>query len=307
LLKKRRLKRSFLKYFKSFEIDVSINENSVDDISDSFGYFVYSKKSEVKFLNRFTIEDIMVIMKRTGLVKHLHNRGFENIIPIIDRDEALVHYLKIYGNDTLPDNLLIDLRLSETRFIPDERFFEKDSVLNTLDMIVIEWLTLQNPRTGFTDTKPQLPGQRNPGLGALRFMMDIMFNIGRGVIKDGFLDIPEHIHGAIMYSSKFKFFNPAHEAILRAILRDLKNYSLLDISWGVTTDTIIDATTDKPQEYKSSEQIFPVSKRLQDYFNSKKYNEEFKGVYREKRYWLDFEEMIKRRSEILKAKSIVDI
>ncbi len=286
---------------------MSINESSVDDISESFGYFVYSKKSGFKFLNRFTIEDIMLIMKQTGLMKHLHDRGFENIIPIIDRDEALVHYLKIYGNDTLPDNLLIDLRLSETRFIPDERFFEKDSVLNTLDMIVIEWLTLQNPRASFTNAKPQLPGQRNPGLGALRFMMDIMFRIGSGVIKDGFLDIPEHIHGAIMYSSKFKFFNPAHEAILRAILRDLKNYSLLDISWGIKTDTIIDAKTDKPQEYRSSEQIFPVSKRLQDYFNSKKYSEEFKSAYKEKRFRLDSEEMIRRRNEILKSKSIADI
>lgn len=306
-MKKRKLKKSILKYFKPFDINVRINDNSVDDISESFGYFVYAAKSERKFLGRFTVDDIMEIMTKAGFIKHLHDKGFEKIIPTIDRDEALVHYLKIYSNDIAPDCLLIDLRLSETRFIPDKSFFEQGAELSTLDMIVIEWLTLQNPHSFFTDEKPQLPGQRNPGLGALKFMMDIMFSVGRGVIKDGFLDIPEHIHGAIMYSSKFKFFNPAHEAILRALLRDLECHSLLDIAWGMTTNTIIDASTGKLHEHQPSEQIFPVSKRLQDYFNSKKYNERFKSVYRKKRYKLDYKEMIKRRKEILESKSIVDI
>lgn len=306
-MKKRKLKKSILRYFKPFEINIRINDNSDDDISESFGYFVYSKKSESKFLGRFTVFDITEIMAKAGLIEHLHDKGFEKIIPTIERDEALVNYLKIYSNKVTPDCLLIDLRLSETRFIPDKGFFEKGAELSTLDMIVIEWLTLQNPNTLFTDEKPQLPGQRNPGLGALKFMMDIMFSVGSGVIKDGFLDIPEHVHGAIMYSRKFKFFNPAHEAILRALLRDLGCYSLLDITWGMTTNTILDASTGKPQEHQPSEQIFPVSKRLQDYFNSKKYNDTFKSVYREKRFKLDFKEMIKRRKDILESKSIDDI
>lgn len=306
-MKKRKLKKSILRYFKPFEINIRVNDNSDDDISESFGYFVYSKKSESKFLGRFTVDDITEIMAKAGLIEHLHDNGFGKIIPTIERDEALVHYLKIYSNKATPDCLLIDLRLSETRFIPDKGFFEKGAELSTLDMIVIEWLTLQNPHSLFTDEKPQLPGQRNPGLGALKFMMDIMFSVGSGVIKDGFLDIPEHIHGAIMYSRKFKFFNPAHEAILRALLRDLGCYSLLDITWGMTTNTILDASTGKPQEHQPSEQIFPVSKRLQDYFNSKKYNDTFKSVYREKRFKLDFKEMIKRRREILESKSMADI
>ena len=271
---RRKSKKPIFRYFKPFEIDMVHNE-SYEDISESFGYFAFSRKGEVRFLDRYSSDAVIDIMNSIGLIDHLRSIGFNRIIPVLEKDEALVHYLKIYHEEVIPDNLLIDLRLSEKRFIPDETFFEKGKVLSTLDMIVIEWLTLQNPFVSFDANKPQLPGQKTPGLGALQHMMNMMYVVGRDIIRDGFLDIPEHIHGAIMYSTKFTFFNPLHEAIVRAILRDLGTYSLIDISWGILTKSIIDTATDNSLEYVPSEQIFALSSRLQDYFNSKQYRKRF--------------------------------
>ena len=100
----------------------------------------------------------------------------------------------------------------------------------------------------YADVPPEsLTRQTKPGLGCLRYLMKMMYLVAEGVIKDGFMDVPDHMHGAVMYSRNFKLFNPAHEGVLRAILRDAKGHSLGDISWGMITGSIIDTGTGQPQ------------------------------------------------------------
>ncbi len=307
-MKKKSTKTSLFHYFK--EVDSSADRllhESTDDITDSLGFYAFSKKTESRFLNRFSDADIMRIMKKVDLLDHLSAKGFDRIMVRIERDEALVNYLKIYDSDISPDRLLIDLRLTESKFIPERGTFDSKNDFSALDMIVIEWLSIQNPSTEFPSDKPQLPGQRRPGLGALKFMMEMMYLVAKEVIRDGFLDIPDHMHGAIMYSSKFKFFNPIHEAILRAILRDLSAYSLSEVSWGMITNTVIDRQTGGPQAYKPTEQIFAVSRRLRNYFSSRDYTRRFKEEYKKRRYHMDYERMCELRSNILKDKSVVDL
>jgi hypothetical protein len=265
-----------------------------------------SRKNQKLFLRNFTPEGLYEIMKKVGLIGHLASRGFDDVKVDINVDESYVHYLKLYYRKIDPDSLLLDLRLSESRFVPDKGFFEDESY-QAYDMIVIEWLSAQNPLHGFDNEKPQLPGQRRPGLGVLNFCFEMMYVVAREIIKDGFLDIPDHMHGALMYSKKFKFFNPVHEGILRAIMRDLAKYSLADISWGIITQTIIDEYKNQPQDYAPSEQVFYVSDRMRNYFHSKKYMATYNRYFRRKHYRFDYEEMVTRRDVILQSKSIVEL
>jgi len=301
-------KRSVLKYFEPVDMgNVLSREMSDLDLDGSFGYFAFQKKDNVLFLNRLKPEDIMRLLKKVGLTEHLKSMGFEDIKVEIDKDEALINYLKIYFEEKEPDNLLIDLRVSESRFVPEKHFFDEKTDIITLDMVVIEWLSAQKPERHFDPDKPQLPGQNKPGLGSLKYMMDIMYLVGKEVVKDGFMDVPDHFHGAVMYSRKFKFFNPSHEAILKAMLRDLKKYSLADLSWGMITKTIIDKSTGEPQVYDPSEQIFPVSRRMKEYFKSKKYQEKFKKVYNKKKYYFDYDAMLEKRKKMLSKKKTEEL
>ncbi len=277
------------------------------DIDESFGYFARRPRRDRLFLNMYDETKMMDIMKATGLVAHLRNRGFGELAIDIDQDETLIHYLRVYFEKKAVENLLIDVRLSDSRFVPDKNFFEEGQNLATLDMIVIEWLSIQNPGAIFSKDRPQLPGQSKPGLGCLQYLMKMMYVVAEGVIKDGFMDVPDHMHGAVMYSKNFKFFNPAHEGVLRAILRDAKGYSLGDISWGMITGTIIDVKTGQPQVYDPSEQIYPVSKRLQKYFASKRYGKRFNEVYKKKKYSFDYERMVRLRNDIIKTKKTEDL
>ena len=292
--------------FQSFE-PVDMNQILGDDfLFDSFdGGFPLSKKK--LFLRRFTSDDLYEIMKQVGLIAHLNKKGFDDIIVTSEVDDSQVHFLKVYYKEILPENYLIDLRLSETRFIPKKHFFKNTDDIVTYDMIVIEWLSAQSPLSKFNGEKPQLPGQRSPGLGVLNFCFKMMYVVAREVTKDGFLDIPEHMHGAIMYSRKFKFFDPKHEAILQAILRDLKNYSLSDISWGMITGTIIDDYKKVPQVYDPSEQVFMVSNRMKKYFNSRQYKKTYKKYFKLKSYTFNYDEMLKKKEDILQSKNIIEI
>ncbi|MCL2026384.1 MAG: hypothetical protein FWG92_06230 [Leptospirales bacterium] len=260
------------------------------------------------FLGRFTSDDLLNIMEKTGLVAALKQLEFDDLHVHTDMDEARVYYMKLYGGKPNPENMLIDLRVAETRFMPNKRFFPKAELIPAYDMVVIEWLSLQNPRIDdFASDRPQLPGQTKPGLGILKYCFEMMFEVAKRISKDGFLDMPEYIHAAIMYARKFQFFDPLYEAMIRAMLRDLSSYSMSDLSWGMITKTIIDENTGEPEIYTPSEQIYYASDRMKKYFQSDGYKSAFKKAYRKKKYRFDYQKMIKIRTEILKTKSISDV
>ncbi len=296
-------KRVTSKYFRPINRDkIPSGTVSSSELESSLGNLAMGKKNEGLFLNRYNTDDIMAMIKEVGLVKHLDSLGFNHIYIKIFKDEALINHLQIYDEQKNTDHLLIDLRLSESAFLPEKRFFEKSKDHIPLDMIVIEWLSAQNPLHCFDPDRPQLPGQSKPGLGSLRYMMKIMYLVGQDLQKDGFMDIPDHFHGAVMYTHKFLFFNPAHEAVLQAMLRDLKKYSLADLSWGVITGTILNKKTGRPQVYAPSEQIFPLSDFMQRYFRTRKYRGKFREIYRNRSYYFDYREMLRRKEAILKMK-----
>jgi hypothetical protein len=107
--------------------------------------------------------------------------------------------------------------------------------------------------------------------------------------------------------NRLKFFEPSQQAIMMAILRDLDKNMLFDISWGGITGTILDKKTGRPQLYEPSEQVFPISRRLKEYFESPQYPSRFKEVFKSKEYVLDREAMVKKREEILKRKDPADL
>lgn len=303
-------KQAVLKYLKPVDTGSKAPEplfESSRDLEESFGYFALQKKSDALLLNRLEPDEIMELMKKVGLVGHLASLGFGNLKVKISRDEAQIDHLRVYYDEIAPENLLINMRLSKSRVVPDSTLFGEGSRKPILDMVVIEWLSAQNPRESFAPGRPQLPGQSKPGLGSLNYLMETIYIAGKKLLIDGFVDVPEHFHGAVMYSRKFKFFDPSLEGFLQAILRDLKECSLHDLAWGMLTNSITDSLTGEPQSYEPSEQVFPVSHYLKGYFRSKSYRAGFMQAYKSKKYRLDYDAMIERKSELLRDKKIEEL
>lgn len=301
------------KNFKNFtKVDFAITEPvniNLDelDIIGGLGNLQNFESFHHLFLGRFSEKEMYEKIRATGMIAHLNSMGFDDLKLVIDKDENGIYYLKIYWQEQIPENQLLDLRVSENYFMPDKKFLPANEEVIPYDMILIEWLSAKNPRESFTKERPQLPGQSSPGLGILKYCFKLLYNVSSEIFKDGYFDIPNHLHGAIMYSKQFKFFDPVQEAVVRAITRDLKEYSLSDISWGVITQTIIDLTEDRPVLYEPSEQVHYVSDRMKRYFESEKYVTTFKEHYHRKKYRLNHGEMLGKREEILKYKRIEDL
>lgn len=304
--RKQSVVKKFIEKHLSLKSNIDIRLDDID-FTETFESLPGLSGSRKLFLGRFNEDELLEMMTKTGLTDHLNNLGFDKLLIDLDKDQNQIYYFRLYWREIKAEMLLIDLRLSETTFIPDKKFLPNAEEPHIYEMIVIEWLSAKNPMKQFDITRPQLPGQTSPGLGVMRFCFDLLYLMAKQVYKDGFLDIPDHMHGAMIYSKKFKFFDPVHEGILRAVMRDLSAYTLSDISWGVITSTIIERYKNEPAKYEPGEQIFYVSKRMKKYFNSKRYQSTFKKYYNRKRYYFDYEEMKKRREEILKTRRIEDL
>jgi hypothetical protein len=223
------------------------------------------------FLNNYTSQHIREIMDRVGLTAHLRDAGFPRLSLETSRDEGEIHRLRVYSGSPSTARLVIEIRLSEIIFSPDERQLRGIIKERRFKVIAVEWLNFQNPRGSFTPERPRLPGQARPGLGAVRYIAPLMETFAGDLGADAILDVPEHFHSAVMYSRSFKYVDPEREGLMRAVLRDLESYPLADLSWGFVTGTILDAVTNRPLAHEPSEQVLPIAESLAHYFSSREY------------------------------------
>ena len=297
----------FFKKKISFISFGSMKGEPLDDIECSLGAFAHASMCEDKFLNIFSDVDMYGIFEQAGLLATLKARGYGKIVIDIDRNNDNTFYLKVYNDSISAAQQLIDLRMSESKFTPENKLLSFAPELANLDMIVMEWLSTSCPGGTFTARRPQLPGQKTPGLGVLANLFTVMDLMGGELKRDGFMDVPDHFHNAVFYSKKFRFIDPAHQGIFQALLRDLGVHPLHELSWGFVADAVLDSDSGEVLRYNPSEQVFPLSERMKGYFNSAKYAGQVRRTAESKHYRLDRRKMKARLRELLKTQKAVDL
>ena len=108
-----------------------------------------------------------------------------------------------------------------------------------LQMLVIEWLRLQNPRQSFGERMP-LPGQMHPGLGIGSEIDSVLVGLATDSHRDGILNLPEHWYNAYLYtksSRPYKFMNPAFQGFFQSICDaledDIRTRGLPTVAWAI--------------------------------------------------------------------------
>ena len=108
-----------------------------------------------------------------------------------------------------------------------------------LQMLVIEWLRLQNPRQSFGERMP-LPGQIHPGLGIGTEIDSVLIDLATSSHRDGILNLPEHWYNAYLYTRSrrpYKFLNPAFQgyfqSICDALEDDVRTRGLPAVAWAI--------------------------------------------------------------------------
>ncbi|HPR49785.1 MAG TPA: hypothetical protein PK341_17520 [Spirochaetota bacterium] len=296
------------RYIKNNESPFEMEDNVLSsDFECSLASFSFSSHCDDLFLNRFNHEHIKEFQESSGLSKALASKGFPEIEADIFKDDTGIHHFKLYSSAMKKSNLLVDLRLSEKSITDISEIAGLTGKGKKMNFLQLEWISLENPKGSFPEDHPQLPGQMRPGLGilpqAVQFMRTLISKCG----YDGLLIVADHFHTALIYSSFSFYADPEIQGMIQAIQRDLSSFSLNDISWGFITNTIINSNTGEAETFKPSFQIMPVSKKINDYFNSKKYHKVTEKTYKNKSFSLDTATMNRKRADLLKNKTISEL
>ena len=260
------------------------------------------EKSTSLFLGRFAMAEVQAVMGRKNFYREARNRGLQPLSFELDSSEYPVQRLRIFHEEPNPDKMIVDLKIREGRLSP-KPYLHLDPVFFEHDYLVIEWLTLQNPRLPFSDKRPPLPGQQHPGLGLRKKVVDIFVYIARLLRKDGLLAFPAYFHNAVLFSRFFSFLNPEKLAEIQAIEKAFPKIPFKHLAWIVYLNCL-KYEDGRVYEWKAEEQVYPLRKELKDHLDSRKYKRLVRQNMKERRFTIDWDGYEKKLDELIKIKLV---
>jgi hypothetical protein len=141
-----------------------------------------------RFAQFYSPDGIKNVIHEYGLHQKLVAQGLGDYVLRIDEEDAWRQRLEL----AVPEGQIMDLRLHLQRA-------QVAGVDEHADLVVIDWLLMQNPRASFSRERPRLPGQTHPGTGLGRDVAQLLVLLCRRVGRDGLLVVPERFHLAELY------------------------------------------------------------------------------------------------------------
>jgi hypothetical protein len=253
-------------------------------------------KGGILFLGRYSVRRSSPSSRRNSLGRR---PGAASVARIRADSSAYPPAAPDLRRDEKPDAVIVDLKIRETEFRPrpPEPPIPGLPPLRPLQCLALEWLTLQNPLAGFSESRPALPGQAYPGLKLGHKVLDIFVYLARLLHKDALLAFPAYFHNALLFSRYFRFFNPRKEAEVMAIRHAFLHVPFKNLAWAVHLGCLrrSDSST---YEWTSEVQIHPLNRALKGYFDSRAYRDAVKMFSRPDEYTIDWEAFERQQQKI---------
>lgn len=245
------------------------------------------KKGPSLFLGKYSLNEAIAVLKKRNFLSDAQKRNLWPLKYDLDSSEYPLQRFQIFYEDKKPENLIVDLKIREGKFKPKDDFFLTDAS-SEFKFLIFEWLTLQNPRLSFSQDKTPLPGQRYPGLGLGKKVLDVFVYLARLLGCDGILAFPAYFHNALLFSRYFHFLNPEKQAEIVAVTESTRDVTFKQLSWIVYLECLRDKNN-KIFEWKAEELIFPLNKKLRSYFDSKEYKKILKDARKKLLFSVDWD------------------
>lgn len=209
-----------------------------------------------RFAHTYTEAGLRTAIHEYGLDEKMRAIGIDEYELRITEDDPFRHRLEVLlPDDDLEDRHVMDLRIHMTRVgVP--------GVNESADVVIIDWLLMQNPRAPFTRQRPRLPGQRYPGTGLGRDVAQLLFLLTRRVQREALVTVPERFHLAELYRrGGWQPINLEEEHALSDVLTATRHLGFAARAWAVERGLVRDEH-DAPFVYRPHERVLPVSERL---------------------------------------------
>ena len=201
-----------------------------------------------RFLGYYSRHGNELALERSGVLDRLRALGFEPWLEM-DLDSPGGETLRVFGSPGRGE-LLTELRAARDPL-----------ALAGFELLRVEWLMIQNPRSAFPADRPALPGQRHPGLGLLRDVISLLILVCDRLGLDGLYFVPSHFHLAAQSRKYLRFVRPEDEARFRAMCQALDDLPLGQATRAVAEGRVRDERGE-PVEWKPVPMVLPVSERL---------------------------------------------
>jgi uncharacterized LabA/DUF88 family protein len=254
------------------------------------------KKGTSLFLGRYSLNQVAAVLRKRSFFKDAKKRKLWPMKLDLDSSEYPRQRFRIFFKQKKPENMVVDLKIMEGVFHPKKKMTLGIS-LSEYNFLILEWLTLQNPLMSFLGEKTPLPGQKHPGLGLKKKIVDIFIHLARITRKDGLLISPAYFHNALLFSRYFFFINPEKSGEVQAIRRSFPDVPFKQLAWIVHLNCMKD-NQGKEYEWMAEEEIYPLNKALSDYFESKDYRKIVEESEKRLSFQIDWDCYKKRRNEI---------
>ena len=217
---------------------------------------------QYRFLNYYSKVGVELMLERFGIFNLLGARGFRSPIVQLDLDHPLGQTLRVYDG-AIGSELLIEMRVNRSvRAVPD------------MEVLIVEWLLLQNPRLPFAAERPPLPGQQHPGLGILTEIFGWLVVMCETLQLDGIFVHPSHFHIAALSRRHLRFLDPAHEGFFRALALALAGLPLAAASHALDRREVWDLDTGEAVSWGAHPMVLAVSERLRQRLEGPAYEEQ---------------------------------
>jgi len=224
------------------------------------------------FLGYYSKEGLRLVFEKYGVFDALKRLGYDPLVFKVDTDDPYVHKISLYYKEKDPKRLLAEVVLKREILTIAMPF---NTALNgrKYETLSIEWLAMQKPGHAFLKKRPRLPGQQYPGLGLASRAVELLLITAWRLKLSGLLNTPQYYHNAYLYSKIFFYINPEHQAKLKAMQRDLANYSLDQVAWALEWGAVKEKNTALPFKWFPGRQIVPLEENLKKLFNSRAYRQ----------------------------------
>lgn len=207
---------------------------------------------QTRFLDFFSRHGLELMLEKFGILDQLRMRGFAHPTVDVDLGHPIGQTVRVFG-DVDRAELLMELRVHRT-----------STQMQDFELLAVEWLLLQNPRTHFGPYRRPLPGQNHPGLGMLKEVLGWLMVVAEMLNLDGICHSPSSYHVAAQSRRMVRFVHPEHEARFRAYQEALEGVPLAEASRAVDEGRVVDAGTGAPVRWEGVPVVIPVSKRLEE-------------------------------------------
>lgn len=210
-----------------------------------------------RLLGFYSAEGIEHAWSRYGLFDHLERLGFYDFRVAIDLTEGRDR-LRLYGRHAPEagelagkpkEHMLIECVLE--RAVVDER-----------PVLLVHWLTMQNPTIPFGDDVRPLPGQRHPGLGLGREAAEILRLMAQRLGLVGVAFQPSWYHMAHVAPGACQFVDPARQGRFEALKRDLADVPLADATRAVADGRVF--FEGEPYEWEPGDMVMWLEDHASD-------------------------------------------